>query len=297
MESTYCSREFHATAESTKTVRDPASTPKRPLPKCRVPDELPEAELINPLLPVIAGRPSQHGGWFSQVEEGLWYLGLDVLGAVFFMLSRYEEVVIGERDAHDRFSARSSLASKEGFLERPVVDEYIELLFSVMKRIWPGLAKARPAGRILPTCDVDSPYDTRSRSVAVLFGGVGWGILRRPRSTMAVKRVRNVWLSRKHDSSQDVKNTFDWMMDGTEARGCPMVFYFIAGAYESAEPTSPEIRRRPPLPLAQHALHAARGPTVLQSVADLMLDSPTNVHESLSSGTRHSTYCVMLISA
>jgi hypothetical protein len=229
----------------------PASLPKQPLPEWKVHEELPEADLVLPHFPVIAGRPSQCGGWFSHLEGSVWYLGLDVLGAVFFMLSRYEEVVIKERDHRDRFSARSSLAFNEGFLERPIVDEYVETLFCAIRRLWPGLAKAKPVGRILPTCDVDTPYDPGSRSIAALIRFTGADVLRRHDIATALKRIRNARPSRKNDFSNDVNNTFAWLMDTCEFRGFPMTFYFIAGrsggaidgSYSLSEPFLQELLR------------------------------------------------------
>ena len=51
---------------------------------------------------------------------------LDILAASFFMLTRWEEYVNRTRDNHNRFQATASLAYKQGFLDRPIVNEYIE---------------------------------------------------------------------------------------------------------------------------------------------------------------------------
>ena len=53
------------------------------------------------------------------------------------MLSRYEEAVLLDRDDHDRFPATASIAYKTGFLDRPIIDEYVEILWVAMKRVWP----------------------------------------------------------------------------------------------------------------------------------------------------------------
>ncbi|HYE09764.1 MAG TPA: hypothetical protein VEF53_06255, partial [Patescibacteria group bacterium] len=58
---------------------------------------------------------------------------IDIISDVFFMLTRYEEVVnkeLVEKDIHDRFPAKESLAYKNDFLHRPIVNEHIELLWS-----------------------------------------------------------------------------------------------------------------------------------------------------------------------
>ncbi len=86
-------------------------------------------------LPVLFGRPE------IEVSEHEIRCGIDILGAIFFMLSRFEEVVLPDRDKHDRFPATASLAWNGGFLYRPIVDEYVEVLWAMMKRLWPD-AKA-----------------------------------------------------------------------------------------------------------------------------------------------------------
>jgi hypothetical protein len=49
----------------------------------------------------------------------------DVLGAVFYLLSRYEEYFPFRKDEHDRFCAKQSLANKHDFVTKPLVDHYI----------------------------------------------------------------------------------------------------------------------------------------------------------------------------
>ena len=43
------------------------------------------------------------------------------------MLSRYEELITKDRDQHNRFPATASVAFKAGFLDRPIVSEYLEI--------------------------------------------------------------------------------------------------------------------------------------------------------------------------
>jgi hypothetical protein len=52
------------------------------------------------------------------------------------MLTRYEEVVKSDRDEHDRYLATASLDYQEGFLERPIFNEYLEILWACIKRLW-----------------------------------------------------------------------------------------------------------------------------------------------------------------
>ncbi len=55
------------------------------------------------------------------------------------MLTRWEEYVIKDRDYLERFTASASLAFKYNFLHRPVVNEWIEMLKSMMTKLWPQI--------------------------------------------------------------------------------------------------------------------------------------------------------------
>ncbi len=58
---------------------------------------------------------------------------VDITAGGFFMLSRYEETIVQTVDVFDRFSAESSTASQEGFLQEPVVNEYAEQLLKMLR--------------------------------------------------------------------------------------------------------------------------------------------------------------------
>jgi hypothetical protein len=61
------------------------------------------------------------------------------------MLTRWEETVTATRDEHGRFPATGSVAYKQGFLDRPIVDEYALILREWLKMLLPGWEpKPRP---------------------------------------------------------------------------------------------------------------------------------------------------------
>lgn len=82
--------------------------------------------------------------------------GPDLLAAVFFCLSRYEEYHDFTADNHDRFPASASHARRFGYLGRPVVREWTAALGTQLTTWFPGLPspKVRPL-RFEPTYDID----------------------------------------------------------------------------------------------------------------------------------------------
>jgi hypothetical protein len=163
------------------------------------------------------------------VSDDAIRVGVDILGTIFFMLSRFEEVFATHRDVHDRFPASASLANLSGFLYRPIVDEYVEVLWALMKKLWPGLMRKAQAGRVFVSCDVDQPFDRVGNSYSKLARSVGGDLCRRLDPGLAVNRVRNFSQSTRDDYRFDPYHTFDWYMDVCEKNNRQAAFYFIAG--------------------------------------------------------------------
>ena len=179
--------------------------------------------LLEESLPVLWGRPG-----LARTAHGGAHLSLDVVGSIFFMLSRYEEVSGTDRDQYGRFPATASLAVQRSFLQRPLVDEYIEVLWAAMCMVWPGLARRPTAGRMRVSCDVDEPYERWIRTPWLLAQGVAGALLRKRSPAAAAARIQNAWCSRHGDYRFDPHWTFPWYMDQLESNGCQGAFYFIA---------------------------------------------------------------------
>lgn len=154
-------------------------------------------------------------------------LPFDLLGSVFFALTRYEEVCKSTlRDWHGRFPARESLAYREGFLGRPVVDEYVQLLWSVMKRLWPRLERAETDYRVVPTHDVDVLSSAAGLPWRTVIRQAGGDVLRRRSASSGLKRLR--WRSTGSNAGDPVNN-YDFIMDASDQFGLTSEFYFMTG--------------------------------------------------------------------
>lgn len=195
----------------------PSTLPKLPL-------DVADVHGMDPL-PVLYGCVS-HSGQYVEVTPEMTYCGIDIFGSSLFMLTRYEEVVLTERDQHGRFSATQSIAFQAGFLERPIVNEYVELLWTLMVRLWPDLQRRKRYTKVTVSHDVDFPYYMLGRSrFSMLKESLG-DIVRRKDVESGLKKAAMVLRPRSHLMS-DPYNTFKWLMQLSERAGIRSSFYFI----------------------------------------------------------------------
>ena len=195
-----------------------ASLPRARLPWRPGPDER---------LPVIYGADPPLPALLSDDGEDV-RLGVDVFGSTFFMVTRYEELVVPARDTYGRFPASASVAAREGFLSRPIVDAYVQLLWTALRRLWPRLERKVGALRLALTHDVDDPLAFLGRGAAGLARQLAADALVRRDLPLAVRRVRSWGARRRADYRLDPHNTFDFLMDVSERHGIVSAFNFLA---------------------------------------------------------------------
>lgn len=182
---------------------------------------------ICPSIPVIYGASKDdiNRDAYSQSDQQL-SLPIDIFGSAFFMLTRYEEYVKPDRDQHDRFPATESLAYQEGFLERPIINEYIDILWMCLKQLLPGLEGKGRRFRTVVSHDVDTPFAQAFSNISHLIRNCGGDIIIRKSPALALKRARS-WKSIKQgDYRQDINYTFDRIMAISEEHGLQSAFYF-----------------------------------------------------------------------
>ena len=92
-------------------------------------------ESIEPLLPA-PGCDEVCPHLLISTDTG-FHLTYDILGLSYWMLARCEEVAPPAEvlDNHHRFPATSSHAFRHGYLERPIVDEWLGVLRQVLQRL------------------------------------------------------------------------------------------------------------------------------------------------------------------
>ena len=209
-----------------------ASLPDRPLQQWRPPaSSFAGVPMCREQLPIIYGA-AREGELMTQSEEA-GYLGIDIFGSAFFMLTQYQEAVSRERDDFDRFPASASLAYQEGFLERPIVNEYVEILWEVMRSMWPGLQRKARSYRVHLSHDMDE-VSLLGRSWASVLRSLAADLLIRREGRLALQRLRAFVKTRatQQPVERDPYNTFDFIMSTSEQYGLRDTFNFVAAESE-----------------------------------------------------------------
>jgi hypothetical protein len=181
-----------------------------------------------------------------QADDG-HVVGYDIPGLAYWMLSRQEEVGRLDLDNHGRFPATASHAHQHGYLERPVVDEWLDVLGQVMERQWPGFAMRKPEPAVVVSHDVDSASRYGFGGTGSLLRAMAGDVLKRRRPLDALRGLAMRAGSTRELHRSDPLNCFDWIMDESEKRGLVSAFYFICGRTDASrdalyDPEHPAIR-------------------------------------------------------
>ena len=162
-------------------------------------------------------------------KEDCHLIHYDVLGLIYWSLNRIEEIGSRDLDEHQRFPASSSHAFRNGYLERPIVDEWIHILGQVIQRQWPDQKIKLPTTELSVTCDVDYPFRFLFSWLGITKMFLG-DFFKRFNPILAVKNLSLGLRSRFGYHKQDpFFYNIDWMMKVAEKNKCRMTFYFMAG--------------------------------------------------------------------
>ena len=149
---------------------------------------------------------------FGPVEPECVESTVDILVSALLSLSRREEIGERQGDKHGRFTASMSVASRDRFLERPIVDEYGLALEQALKYLLPAWHPVKRKLRAKVSHDIDVigiPFSARStightlrrhKPLATARDLLGWSGLN-PTFLETVRQVVQPCLERDLDSA------------------------------------------------------------------------------------------------
>lgn len=180
-------------------------------------DELPTPGLANPPMLLV-----------KKTTAGV-LLDYNILGLIFWALTRSEEINNNRLDRFGRFGSQYSHAKSHDYLQRPLIDEWIYLLAQVAEMLWPSVLKKVSNPAIALSHDVDLPARYSFASYSKLFRRIAGDVLVRHEFLNSIKAPIVRIASSQRISPLDPHNQFDWMMDIAESVGTQAAFYFICG--------------------------------------------------------------------
>lgn len=149
----------------------------------------------------------------------------DIFSASFYLISRYEEYLPYVQDQYERFSAVDSLAYKEHFLDKPLVDIWAIKFLELFKVKFPEFEHNQRSFSFTATFDVDNAYAYKHKGFIRNFGGFFRDLFRFEFQNL-VNRL--LVLSR---FKEDPYDTYDYILRLTKKYNIDTIFFFLIGDY------------------------------------------------------------------
>ncbi len=154
-------------------------------------------------------------------------LPFDLLSAAFYLLTRYEEYTATEHDKFGRFSATQSLAFRNDFLEKPVIDLWVKELHNELKAIDQRMPAWRHRFNFHSTIDVDSAFAYRNKGLIRTGGGVVKDLLRFDLNNLK-HRLRCLT-----GRMEDPYDTYAWFHELHERYNTDVIWFFLLADFDT----------------------------------------------------------------
>ena len=178
-------------------------------------------------LPGVISPPQN----FIEIHETKLTIGFDIFGLIYWMLTRSEEVSPPNYilDSHKRFPASASHAFKNGYLQRPIIDEWLIILAQISQKFWPGIKLINHNFRTIISHDVDSPACYSMIDNTTLLKRILSRALKKKDILSIIKGPLINIFFRNKIHHKDPFNTFEWIMDISDSLNLKSSFNFICG--------------------------------------------------------------------
>jgi hypothetical protein len=190
---------------------------------------------INSISIPMAGLLKEKGVQIAAPPKGEWEglptiysynddhytLPFDIFSAIFYLISRYEEYYKYTPDKHGRYPATSSILYKNGWLERPIVDEWVEEFRKLMVSHFEALIPL-PAFAFRPTYDIDMAYSHLHKGAGRIAGAYLRALLH---ADMKQISLRTQVLKKKQ---KDPYDAFRWMRQLHKEYGYVPIYFVLS---------------------------------------------------------------------
>lgn len=158
---------------------------------------------------------------------------VDIIANIFFMLTRYEELVnnaVMKGEIYERFPAAEALAFKYNFLDKPIVNEYIELLKFYIEKMGVELDKNNlwddKEFAVCITHDIDCIQKHKNFKHALKYSAI---LALKYKNYKSAINEMATYVKSKINYRLDNYWTFDYMINVEEKNNFKSSFYFMSG--------------------------------------------------------------------
>lgn len=163
-------------------------------------------------------------------SNGRGDIPFDIFSASFYLVARYEEYLTFKPDRHGRYPAGDSVAARNGFLQKPVIDLWTRKMALELIRKFPFLTFRRNEFRSQITFDIDQAFAYRGKGF--LRGAAG----------LVSDMVKGAGYERVQSLSGGVKDPFDvydYIIETVGARAADTIFFLPYGKLSEFDRNTP----------------------------------------------------------
>ncbi len=168
------------------------------------------------------------GGDFVLFPQAQGDWPYDILSAVFFMISRYEEWLPYKADRHGRFEAAESILFRHNLLHQPVVDQWCYQFKTALQRHFPALLFHARNFRYTSTIDVDNDYAYLGKPFYRIVGAMAKDLVK---GHITQLKQRLAVLSGRQ---KDPFDAYAYHVQLSEASGVPLIYFFLTIGRQTA---------------------------------------------------------------
>lgn len=161
--------------------------------------------------------------FFKTKETSLF--PFDLFALSFYLVSRYEEYLPHIRDLYDRFDPKESIAVKNRFIKRPLVNLWAKRLKDKLLLVYPDLKFDKRSYHFIPTLDVDNAYAYRQKGIVRTLGAAAKLGMKFQFKKLA--QQQKVVFGLKHDPY----DTFDHLNHVHEQFNVRPIYFFLVADY------------------------------------------------------------------
>ncbi|MBI1343961.1 MAG: hypothetical protein GC171_13590 [Terrimonas sp.] len=165
----------------------------------------------------------------------------DIFASTFYLLSRYEEYLPHTKDIYGRFAHKNALAFKEGFLQIPLVNIWMEEFKNALRSSGLSWVDSPKTFRFIPTYDIDIAFAYQGKGFMKTAGGLFRSFLKADFPSFS-ERLRVVGRG-----VRDPYDSFDWMDALHDQFDLQPLYFFLVpekkGKYDkNILPSNPRMR-------------------------------------------------------